>query len=125
MNRKATPTQETAFQRKDLALLNLVDLLQLSDEEFRNRFQGAPIMRAKRVGLQRNACVALGNRGDPAATPMLGVALNQGEPLVRGHAAWALGRIGTPEARQILKDALDRESSPEVREEIESALGKE
>ena len=44
----------------------------MTDEQFRQRFAGTPIMRAKRVGMQRNACVALGNSGDPAAVPSSG-----------------------------------------------------
>ena len=64
------------------------------------RFEGSPIERAKRRGLLRNVAVALGNRGSPEAVPALAVALSDEEPLVRGHAAWALGRIGTEAARQ-------------------------
>ena len=64
-----------------------------SEEEFRARFAGTSIMRAKRVGMQRNACVALGNLGDERSEPALSSALREAEPLVRGHAAWALGRI--------------------------------
>ena len=43
--------------------LDLVKLLEMSEEEFRSRFAGTSIMRAKWVGMQRNACVALGNLG--------------------------------------------------------------
>jgi epoxyqueuosine reductase len=37
--------------------------------------------------------VALGNWGNPAAIPALRRALDDPEPLIREHAAWALGRI--------------------------------
>ena len=47
-----------------MALLDLLKLLEMSDDEFRGRFAGTPVMRAKRTGMQRNACVALGNLGD-------------------------------------------------------------
>ena len=80
-------------------------------------------MRAKRAGMQRNACVALGNLGDAAAVPAMGRVLRQGEPLARGHAAWALGRIGGPEATALLAEAAVTETEPGVAEEIESALG--
>ena len=122
VNRKAQPAIEPAFQRKELGLLDLVELLELSEVEFRRRFQGSPILRAKRVGLQRNACVALGNRQDPAAVPALGRALATGEPLVRGHAAWALGHIGGTQARFALKQAASGETAPEVLAEIAAAL---
>ena len=101
--------------------LDLVELLHLSEEEFRSRFRRSPILRAKRVGLQRNACVALGNRKEVAAVPALTVALFHGEPLVRGHAAWALGQIGTEEAREALEQAEPAESDANVLEEIAAA----
>ena len=77
---------------------------------------------AKRVGLQRNACVALGNKGDPVAVPVLRQALFGGEVLVRSHAAWALGRIGVTEAQGALEQAQANERDGEGLQEIEQAL---
>jgi epoxyqueuosine reductase len=77
----------------------------------------------KRPGLLRNVAVALGNWGSPEAVPALAAALNDEEPLVRGHAAWALGRIGTQAARQALRGREGVEEDAWVREEIEEALG--
>jgi epoxyqueuosine reductase len=122
VNRKATPTNEPGFQRAGLGLLNLVELLELTEDEFRKRFQGTPILRAKRVGLKRNACVALGNLGDPAAIPALARALAEEEPLVRGHAAWALGQLGGELARSALRQAEGRETNPQVLREIGDTL---
>jgi epoxyqueuosine reductase len=48
--------------------------------------------------------------------------LQDEEPLVRGHAAWALGCIGTGQARQALQQALAGEQDAGVREEINAAL---
>ena len=130
VNRKGVPTNEPAFRAKEPAFrehahgsLELVELLEMSEEEFRERFRGSPILRAKRTGLQRNACVALGNHQDPATVPALSRALRQGASLVRGHAAWALGRIGTAEARTALEYAGQLEPDAEVLEEIAAALG--
>jgi len=78
---------------------------------------------AKRRGLLRNVAVALGNWGAPEAVPSLAVALNDEEPLVRGHAAWALGRIGTEAARQALRGRLEGEEDAWVREEVAAAPG--
>ena len=105
-----------------LDTIDLVNLLQITEEEFRQRFKGRPILRAKREGLQRNACVALGNLGDPSAVPALNEALSHSSPLVRGHAAWALGQIGTFDAREALKAIRSNEVDPEVLEEIQAAL---
>ena len=100
----------------------LIPLLALTEEQFRERFRLSPIRRTKRRGLLRNVCVALGNIGDPQAIPALIGALHDYEPLVRGHAAWALGRIGGTQAKQALEDALASEQDEEVRSEIRCAL---
>jgi len=123
VNRKAVGVLEPAFtQRHDFAAPTLLPLLKLTDEQFIERFRGSPIRRAKRVGLQRNVCVALGNLGDPVAVPALDQVLRDAaEPMLRGHAAWALGRIGGPEAERALSDALMVEADPETRAEIEAA----
>ena len=122
VNRKSHATTEPGLGRAGLATVNPVELLELTDESFRERFAGTPIMRAKRVGLQRNACVALGNLRDAGAVPALRRALSAGEPLVRGHAAWALGEIGGDAAVSGLEQAQGKEWDPEVRAEISAAL---
>jgi epoxyqueuosine reductase len=67
--------------------------------------------------------VALGNLRRAEAVPALARALLEDpESLVRGHAAWALGRIGGAAAREGLERARARESDPEVQEEIRLAL---
>ena len=113
---------EFAASDVDRAYPDLVQLLALSEGEFARRFRGTPLMRAKHEGMQRNACVALGNVGDARAVPALRRALTGPSALVRGHAAWALGRIGGPEAEAALREALPAETDPVAREEIEAAL---
>ena len=106
------------------AALPLMELLALNEDAFRTRFRGTAVLRAKRRGLVRNACVATGNWGDPAAIPALSHLLADPEPLVRGHAAWALGRIGGAAGIGALRDALGVESDAWVREEIGLALAR-
>ena len=72
--------------------------------------------------MQHAVAVALGNIGGPEAVPALTKALNDEEPLVRGHVAWALGRIGTSEALATLRQKLASEGNLEVKSEIEEAL---
>ena len=79
--------------RPELEALDPVELLGLSEEEFRARFRGTALFRTKRRGLLRNAALVLGNRGDPAALPTLRRALDDAEELVREAAAWAIGQI--------------------------------
>jgi epoxyqueuosine reductase len=65
---------------------------------------------------------ALGDRGSPEAVPVLAAALSDAEPPIRGHAAWALGRIGTRQALQPASERWGLEEDPWVREEVEPAL---
>lgn len=79
--------------RVELDTPDLIELLSLDDAGFKRMFAGTPILRTKRCGLLRNVCVALGNIGDERALPALEKALNDHEPLIREHAAWAIERI--------------------------------
>jgi epoxyqueuosine reductase len=93
-NRKVAAASEPAFQpRHDLEVIDLVELLGLSEEEFRKRFRGTALTRAKRGGLLRNAAIALGNQGDPAALPALRKASLDPDPMVREAALWAIERV--------------------------------
>ncbi|MGI9061313.1 MAG: tRNA epoxyqueuosine(34) reductase QueG [Ktedonobacteraceae bacterium] len=100
----------------------LIPLLSLTEEQFRERFRLSPIRRTKRRGLLRNVCVALGNSGDQRAVPALITALHDNEPLIRGHAAWALGQLGGTSVHEALQEALQNEHEEEVQKEIQYAL---
>ncbi len=110
---------ELAPRSAEAAFPDLVSALALDDDGFRERFRGRPILRARHAGFLRNVCVALGNSADPRAVTPLGNALEHAEPLVRGHAAWALGRLG---AERLLRARRPREDDAWVREEIDAAL---
>ena len=71
---------------------------------------------------QRNAAIALGNIGLEENIPVLNRAMDNSEDLVRGYAAWGLGRIGGEKARSILERRLTQESSSCVISEIRAAL---
>jgi epoxyqueuosine reductase len=137
--RFAEPASEDAYRpREGLELPGLTELadelLGMDDEGFRERFRKSPLRRTKREGLLRNVCVALGNLlavsdgpGASSIVSLLERALRDPHPLVRGHAAWALGRVSTelPEAgtvRSLLSGHAMAESDPDVTDEIEAAL---
>ncbi|MDX2137418.1 MAG: tRNA epoxyqueuosine(34) reductase QueG [Chloroflexota bacterium] len=96
----------------------LLDLLALDDATFGARFAGSAIARIKRERIVRNACVAAGNWGSVDALPALLPLVRDVSPLVRGHAAWAVGRIGGEVAHAALAAALTNEPDEQVREEI-------
>jgi epoxyqueuosine reductase len=79
--------------RPEFATPDLLELLALSEPEFKHRFAGTPMLRAKRRGLLRNVCVALGNIGDETALPALEKAAIDPEPLIAEHARWAIEQI--------------------------------
>ncbi|MCK5943530.1 MAG: tRNA epoxyqueuosine(34) reductase QueG [Planctomycetes bacterium] len=98
----------------------LVDVLEMDEARYQAEFVGTAMRRATRSGMRRNAAVVLGNRGDPKALPQLRAALQDDDPVVRGHAAWAIGRIDAREP--CLDAALQRETDDRVRAELRRAL---
>ena len=142
-NRFATPTQEIAFYPRGIEtgdwrleipgqfpisnlqspILNniapsLLDLLTLDDATFNERFADSPIKRIKRARLVRNACIAAGNWGSQTAVPPLIALLTDSEPIVRGHAAWALRQIGGRDADTAVARARLDETDENVRQEL-------
>ena len=101
---------------------SLVGVLELSEVDYAERWVGTAMRRATRTGLRRNAAVVLGNLGDDRAAPALGRALTDPEPVVREHAAWALGRLDP--GHPALEKALGTERVPAVHDEIEQALAR-
>jgi epoxyqueuosine reductase len=93
-NHKAPLGKEPAFMaRADLEVVDPMELLGLSPEEFRQRFRRTALTRSKRRGLLRNAAIVLGNHGGLDALPALRRALDDREALVREAAQWAIERI--------------------------------
>jgi epoxyqueuosine reductase len=104
-----------------LAAPELTSLLRLGANQFRQFVRRTALRRIHREQLLRNVCVALGNAGDPAAIPALREALVDRHPLVRAHAAWALGVLGD---RGTLAARLPDEPDPAARDEITRALAR-
>jgi len=71
----------------------LAELLVLDDAAFRTRFAGTPIKRTGRDRFLRNVLIAAGNSGDAALVPLVEARLDDGSPLVRAMAVWALARL--------------------------------
>ncbi len=67
----------------------LVAMLAWTEQQFADFFRGTPVYRLKRGRFLRNVCVVLGNTGNPAVAR----ALDDPDPLVREHAAWAINKL--------------------------------
>jgi len=98
---------------------DLIELLEVGASQFRRFVRRSALRRIHRPQLLRNVCVALGNSGDARAIPALRRAMAREGPLVRAHAAWALGRLGD---RDWLAGRRGAEMDEEVRAEIEAAV---
>ncbi|MBI4802730.1 MAG: tRNA epoxyqueuosine(34) reductase QueG [Elusimicrobia bacterium] len=104
--------------------LPLIPLLSMTEAEYRIKYADNQVSAGwiRFESIQRNACLALGNSGDPAAIgPLSEVMSSNPSLLVRSHAAWALGRIGGKAGVLALERALACESKAQVRAELESA----
>ncbi|MBP1692532.1 MAG: iron-sulfur binding protein [Chloroflexi bacterium] len=126
--RFASPEGDLAFEpRPDMPEPDLLRELSLTTAEFNAKFKGSPVKRAKRGGYLRNVAIALGNAyagsGDPQAVAALAKAMQHDpEPLVRGHAAWALGQVGGDQVRSALAEAQQVEQDVGVLEDIQNSL---
>jgi epoxyqueuosine reductase len=122
-NRFAVITDEAGFQpRHGNRPPDLIALASLTSGQFDDYFKQSAVRRAKRNGFVRNVAIALGNSHASEAIPALSMLLADSSPLIRGHAAWALGQIGSEQARSLLREASLKESDPRAREEIEASL---
>jgi epoxyqueuosine reductase len=129
-NDRARESRELRFAaRADHGTPDLLAWLDLLADEaaFKAKFAGTPLLRPRRAGLRRNVCVALGNVGGPESVPALrAVLFDDPNPMVRGHAAWALGRIAARTGDEAAADALGAaaagEHDPNVNAEIAGAL---
>ncbi len=99
---------------------DLLELLALSDDDLLARFDHFYVPRRRASYLRRNLLVALGNSGNEAAAGPLVDYLGSDDPMLRVHAAWALGELGLERAG--LEAAVVAEKDDDVRAEIEAAL---
>ena len=93
-NRKAPVTSAAEFEpREGLVNPELEWLVEMSVEEFREKFRRSPIRRTKRSGLRRNAVIAMGNSGDRKFVPVLEKLSEDEDPVVAEHAKWARKKL--------------------------------
>ena len=93
-NRRAPATQAAEFQARE-GLVNpaLEWLAEMKSEEFREKFRGSPVRRAKLSGLRRNAVIAMGNSGNRELVPTLEKLRADEDAVIADSAAWALKKL--------------------------------
>ena len=130
-NRFAPPAREARLHANSLEGWSLERFLTLDEPAFHELFAASPIRRADRGGFLRNVCIAMGNRGEaPYAAPLARALASDPDALVRGHAAWALGRLLRVLAPDALLEALATlhaaalaDADEWVRDEATQAIG--
>lgn len=107
----------------ELAKPLLTPLLTISNREFKTKFGHVSGSWRGKKPIQRNAILALAHFKEEAAVPDLIELLEKDErPVIRGTAAWALGKIGGEQAENALLAARDQEQDEEVLVEINKGL---
>ena len=123
-NRFAVQTLTTEFfpLNPDRAAPPLSQLLALDEAGFEALFRGTPVHRIGWARLVRNACIAAGNSRRLELIPPLRSLISDPAPLVRGHAAWALARLGEQQVAPLLEKQLNMETDAEARGDIQASL---
>ncbi|VCT98956.1 Epoxyqueuosine reductase [Bacillus safensis] len=97
----------------------LKPLLTISNREFKEKYGHVSGSWRGKKPIQRNAILALAHFKDTSALPVLVELMNKDpRPVIRGTAAWAIGKIGDDQQLPELEKALERESDEEAKEEI-------
>ena len=105
-------------RHRALDTYDLVGVLELSREAWDTDWTGTAIRRATHSGLRRNAATVLGNLGDPRALQPLINGLEDPDPVVREHAAWAVAQIQPRHPALEKQRRIDPDAA--VRREIEA-----
>ncbi len=93
-NKFAQAGREAKLAARDaLRAPALAELARLDDAQFRALFSKSPVKRIGRDRFVRNVAVAIGNSGDASLAGEVERLASDASPLVRGAAAWALGRL--------------------------------
>lgn len=98
-------------------------MLKMSNREFREKFGAVSGFWRGKNPLQRNAMIGLAHfKDETAVDDLIAVMMEDVRPVIRGTAAWALGKIGTKKAREAIKRALIKEKDERVIVEMEKGL---
>ncbi len=108
---------------RDCVMLPEIEvILEWDASGYRKAMENTALFWRGRTVLQRNALLVLGNRKNPEDGVKMAAMLSDSRPVIRGHAAWALGQNPHPDAARWLKAVKEYESDRQVRLEIQRAL---
>ena len=103
--------------------ISLLQESMISKQEFSVKYKDSPLNRLPHETYLRNLIIAMGNLKADVFSERLAFFLNQHKsPIVRAHAAWALGNNRNSGMEKLLKSALNKENNLEVLNEIKLAI---
>jgi epoxyqueuosine reductase len=109
--------------RADIPFPNLSIELTFTPQMFKEKYKYSPVIRARYMGFMRNLIVSAGCQKDEASLPALIKMLSkETDPLLRGHAVWAIGQIPSVSVNNILNKLRHQENDPFILDEIDSVL---
>jgi len=101
----------------------LQPLLFMSNKEFKEKYGHVSGSWRGKKPIQRNAIIALAHfKETEAIGDLITVMQKDPRPVIRGTAAWALGKIGGMDSKSALENAVNKEDDTEVLKEIRDAL---
>ncbi|GEN85724.1 tRNA epoxyqueuosine(34) reductase QueG [Oceanobacillus sojae] len=107
----------------ELVKPKLKPMLHLSNREFKEKFGHMSGSWRGKKPIQRNVILALGHYKEASAeNDLIALMKNDPRPVIRGTAAWSLGKIGTDAAKEALSKALEKEDNEQVQYEMQNAL---
>ncbi|UZW66552.1 tRNA epoxyqueuosine(34) reductase QueG [Priestia flexa] len=107
----------------EIAKPKLKPLLTMSNREFKEKYGHVSGSWRGKKPIQRNAIIALAHFKDETAIPdLIKVMKEDVRPVIRGTAAWYLGKIGNDEVLPILEQLKEKEQDEEAKQEFEKGI---
>ncbi|WP_156854699.1 tRNA epoxyqueuosine(34) reductase QueG [Oceanobacillus sp. AG] len=107
----------------EIAKPKLKPMLRISNREFKEKFGHLSGAWRGKKPLQRNALLALAHFKDKTAVEEITIVMKEDpRPVIRGTAAWSLGKIATREAHEAIREAMQTEEDEQVLYEMEKGL---
>lgn len=107
----------------ELVKPKLKPLLSISNREFKETFGSMSGSWRGKKPIQRNAIIALAHfKDDTAVDELIRLMKDDPRPVIRGTAAWALGKIGEPIAYNAIIQSKSKETDEDVIVEMDKGL---
>ena len=122
-NKKVSFNNSPALPKVRNSKISLLEESMISKQEYINKYQNSPLERLSHESFLRNLITAMGNLKKEAFTERLGsLLINHNSPIVRAHAAWALGNNVSKKVEKFLSSAISNENNSDVAKEIKLAI---